>query len=102
MTKKQIKEIEKDKQIKEMAKVFCTNKYAICENCLSMRICLSYRNAKAAYEHGYRKASKVAREIFEEIERLMLDGEIGGKYPAKVINPDKYAELKKKYLKDGE
>lgn len=41
--------------------------------------------------------SEVAREIFEEIERLMLDGAIGGRYAAKVINPDKYAELKKKY-----
>lgn len=40
---------------------------------------------------------KVASEIFAEIERLMLDGAIGGKYPAKIINPDKYAELKKKY-----
>ena len=40
---------------------------------------------------------EVAREIFEEIEKLMLDGAIGGKYPAKVINPDKYTELKKKY-----
>lgn len=40
----------------------------------------------------------VAREIFEEIERCMLDGEIAGKYPAKVMHPDKYAELKKKYI----
>lgn len=38
-----------------------------------------------------------ARGIFEEIEKIMLDGAIGGKYPAKVINPDKYAELKKKH-----
>lgn len=42
--------------------------------------------------------AEVAREIFEEIERLMLDGVIGGKYPAKVINPEKFAELKKKYM----
>lgn len=40
---------------------------------------------------------EVAREIFEKIDRLMLDGAIGGKYPAKVINPEKYAELKKEY-----
>ena len=38
------------------------------------------------------------RDIFEEIDRLMLDGAIGGKYPAKVINPEKYADLKKKYV----
>ena len=41
--------------------------------------------------------AEVAREIFADIEKLMLDGAIGGKYPTKVINPDKYAELKKKY-----
>lgn len=39
----------------------------------------------------------VIAEIFAEIENLMLDGEIGGRYPAKVISPAKYAELKKKY-----
>lgn len=44
-----------------------------------------------------RERATAAKEIFAEIEALMLDGEIGGKYPAKVINPDKFAELKKKY-----
>ena len=53
------------------------------------------------YADGYRKSTDVAREIFEEIESLMFDGAIGGKYPAKVINPDKFAELKKKYT-EGE
>lgn len=42
-------------------------------------------------------ASNMAREIFAEIDGLMWDAVIGGKYPAKVINPDKFAELKKKY-----
>ena len=53
---------------------------------------------KTGKEYGKREA---AREIFAEIEKLMLDGAIGGKYPAKVINPDKYAELKKKYVEEG-
>ena len=47
------------------------------------------------------KASDVAREILEEIEGLMWDAVIGGKYPAKVINPDKYADLRKKYESEG-
>ncbi len=42
-----------------------------------------------------------ASEIFAEIEKLMLDGKIGDKYSAKVINPDKYTELKNKYTKEG-
>lgn len=57
--------------------------------------------SEALYKAGYRKASDVARKIFAEIEKLMLDGEIGGKYPAKVVNPDKYADLKKKYESKG-
>lgn len=49
--------------------------------------------AKLLYEAGYRKAS----DIFAEIESLAHDGAIGGKYPIKVIDPDKFAELRKKY-----
>ena len=48
-----------------------------------------------AYNKGYADA---AREIFEEIEKIMLDGEIGGKYLAKVINPEKYVELKQTHI----
>lgn len=45
--------------------------------------------------------AETAAEIFAELEGLFLDGAIGGKYPVKVINPDKYAELKKNYPKGG-
>lgn len=61
----------------------------------------SYQRAMCLNKLGYRKASDVAMEIFEEIEGLMWDAVIGGKYPAKVINPDKFAELKKKYESEG-
>ena len=44
----------------------------------------------------YGKA-EAARDIFADLDKLMLDGFIGHKYPAKVIHPDNYAELKKKY-----
>ena len=37
-------------------------------------------------------------EVFNNIEYLMLDGFVGGKYPAKIISPDKYEELKNKYM----
>lgn len=37
--------------------------------------------------------------IFADLDEMMLDGAIGGTYPAKVINPEKYAEIKQKYLK---
>ena len=92
----------KEKQIEEMAKTLCKNSFS--EYCASGRCqnpnCLVNAKAlEALYNKGYRQASDVAREIFEEIERLMLDGVIGDKYPAKVIYPEKYAELKKKYTK---
>ena len=53
-----------------------------------------YDATEVAFKNGYKKA---AEEIFEEIEKRMLDGEIGGKYPTHLISPDTYAELKKKY-----
>ena len=61
------------------------------------RIITADFTAEKLNEKGYRKESEVAEKIFAELETLMLDGEIGGKYPAKVINPEKYAELKNKY-----
>lgn len=61
-------------------------------NTFPYKVCDLFKNAADVAPRA-----EVAREIFEELERMMLDGAIGGKYPAKVINPYKYAELKKKY-----
>ena len=62
-------------------------------NCINevLPILLAVKNGE------YQMVSEISKEIFDDIEQLMLDGEIGGKYPAKVINPDKYIELKKKW-----
>ena len=49
-------------------------------------------------ELGYRKASEVAREIFEEIDK-MLDPY--GRY-LKILRLGEYAELKKKYTEGEE
>ena len=64
-----------EKQIEEMAKVLsglcCTNK---CKNCKYFYNkyddvgCVDMNFAEKLYSKGYRKASDVAREIFEEIE----------------------------------
>jgi hypothetical protein len=51
--------------------------------------------ARYLYNAGYRKASEVALEPFEEIERLTKKH--GITYTQKVIS-----ELKKKYTEDGE
>lgn len=93
--------LNKDKQIEEMAKDIEQARIKATDTTNSMNYGFGVWYAKELYEKGYRKASEVAEEIFAEIDNLMLDGAIGGKYPIKVINPDKYAELKKKYT-EGE
>lgn len=116
--------MSRDKQIEEMAKDLedvCENRGCNYEN--GIRDCDKCR-AEWLYELGYRKASDVAREIFEEIEELlnlqakivcktrdkyretdepmlsfiaMLDGRI---YSLRVVE-EHIAELKKKYT-EGE
>ena len=81
----------KDKQIEEMAKVMneCCNRYDEQGNhlgnkcfececwCDTNHICCSYnrKEAEALYNAGYRKASEVAEEIFEEIDDLLYKDE---------------------------
>lgn len=86
--------MNKDKQIEEMAKLTkqrcridnlcgsCT--WETCNDCLS----------EALYNAGYRKAPEVAREIFEEIESMEINGII-------YTFSSNFAELKKKYTEEG-
>ena len=46
---------EQEQQIEKMARIFCTNRFNTCDNCLSKSICYSYRNARAVYNAGYRE-----------------------------------------------
>ena len=79
--------MDKEKQIKEMAR----------------EIDKWYPNAKitnrflseSLYNAGYRKASEVAREIFEEIEKVTEIGRIMN--ACAIVSLDELAELKKKY-----
>ena len=52
----------------------------------------SHQLARLLFQDGYRKASDVAREIFEELDKA---GIFAYRYPI-------IAELKKKYTEDGE
>ena len=80
-----------EKQIKKMAnvtRVWCeidnscgSCHWETCNECL----------AECLVKAGYREASDVAREIFVEIERMIVDGTII------VRNHLKYSDLKKKY-----
>ena len=69
-------ELNKDKQIEKMAKVIGDADQRCyemdCDDCplhdTELGLCKEKFNATELYNAGYRKASDVAREIFEEIE----------------------------------
>ena len=73
-----------NKQIEEMAKVTVDENNKEMLNALSMVFASS---AEVLYNAGYRKQSEVAREIFAELKKVMID-----EYRYPII-----AELKKKY-----
>ena len=78
----------KDKQIFEMAML------------MSEGARPSVEDAEALYNAGYRKASDVAREIFEEIEskKMFIKDHVGNM--GIVVMLKDIAELKKKYEED--
>ena len=89
--------MSRDKQIEEMAKQLYGN-FGL--SMPTARNVATYLTEKK----GYRKASEVAREIFEEIERLLdfnaLQGDIfTGRYFSDELEAD-IAELKNKYTEN--
>ncbi len=65
--------MSEEKQIEEMAKLVCTVFDGNCKDCPFNFYppCPPKAGAERVYNAGYRKQSEVAREIFEEIEKLM-------------------------------
>ena len=88
----QLKTMSRDKQVEEMARD------------LENHTCMSQFQAEIAskmlYAKGYRKASEVAREIFEELEKekLFVRDRIGNMRD--VVLFEAIDELKKKYTKE--
>lgn len=105
--------MSRDKQIEEMAKALTRYEYHLCERLPKDRCLLTSavhaqvscdycKIAEFLVNEGYRKASDVVREIFEEIEGLLAhhyiewdwcyyDDELG----------EDFADLKKKYESEG-
>ena len=94
--------MDKEKQIEEMAVDLCLLddcKHLPQEEC-DLTTCV-HCMAEILYEKGYRKSSEVAREIFEEIEKLIYskcfsiraDRDVTGL----IMDGEQFAELKKKY-----
>ena len=91
--------MNRDKQIVEMARVIYENTAISCVE-------IAVEIAEELYDHGYRKSTYVAREIFEEIdiaydECIHIDATTNIGYLLKTKFLDKLAELKKKYT-EGE
>lgn len=85
-------------QIDEIAKLICTYPQCIHHNIIgecANAECQTVYIAENLFDKGYRKASDVAREIFEEIDRMCID--TFGNFNHRV-----FAELKKKYESEGE
>ena len=90
--------LNKDKQIEEMANDLAKICPDLVENCCGQINCVTHLTLSLS-KMGYRKASEVAREIFEEIEKCsevaLMNGHI--ETPILCIGFGVLAELKKKY-----
>jgi hypothetical protein len=85
-----------EKQIEELARSFCGfSKTLKCSECSYE--CHQKEYARKAFEAGYRLASDVAREIFGEIEELII--KTNGMWLWQ-WDLNKLAELKKKYTQE--
>ena len=87
--------MSRDKQIEEMAKVLYES-----DNKRNVVICGVETVAEDIYNAGYRKASDVAREIFEEIEKYNRPPipECEAVY---VMKKSEFEALKNKYTEEG-
>ena len=91
--------MNRDKQIEEMAKNVC-HLDRTCNECMTSFECKAMMYAKRFYTAGYRKSTEVAREIFEEIEKV-----VNYALCVDITDWSAYNELKKKYteeIKGGE
>lgn len=92
-------------KIVEMGKILCKNfKWRCYKDCEDGLECEAFGSCERLYEAGYRKASEVAREIFEDIENVLSEnfhadcimGDCVVDYYDDNLRDD-IAELKKKY-----
>lgn len=98
--------LDKNEQIEEMAKAMHDGCAIVnATNQCRGKDCLDC-GAVTLYEKGFRKASEVVREIFEEIEKMLLDNHIESfknlndewVHRFKENLPKMLAGLKKKYI----
>lgn len=88
-----------EKQINEMAKELCHAPHCHIKDLPTecYHRCNAYTYAKRSIDAGYRKASDVAREIFEELEKYLITGCTSQWQAVHSIGVGTFAALKKKY-----
>ena len=98
--------MDREKQIGEIGKIICGMENG-CDGCMWNKTRCNERNyAEEIYKAGYRKQSEVVKEIFDEIEKLVLTNKktVGcATYEETIFYIEDFiedlAELKKKYTK---
>lgn len=90
-----------DKHIEELIATIEITK-ELCDSCCDIckmhgKGCMPERMAKKLAQKGYRKASDLAREIFEEIEEIAMHSITSFGLQTMVMGEVAFAELKKKY-----
>ena len=113
--------MNRDKQIKEMAKSLCEH-YGTdgcdSDNCECARYCNVYGDCGTLVDKGYRKASEVALEVIDEVKKLIKEKYYDNKnslYDSPLLSAMKYSvrynsvkllqdldNLKKKYTEGEE
>ena len=99
----------REKQIEELGKILCGMKNG-CDGCMWDKVHCNERNyAEEIYNAGYRKQSEVAKEIFDEIEKLVSTNKktvACATYEETIFYIEDFiedlAELKKKYTGEKE
>jgi hypothetical protein len=82
--------VVKEKQVEELWDILGKNEH---------------EKADAILDAGFRKQSEIAREIFEEIEKILNASQtelVGRKFYYRYIIDEHIAELKKKYMGESE
>ena len=92
------KQIERHIAVIELTEILCGKPCDICKFYGQQSKCMPVYNAEKIADAGYRKASEVAREIFEEIEKILEVDKFG---EAKFDVRELY-KIEKKYTEGGE
>ena len=92
--------IERQIAVNELTEILCGKPCDICKFYGQRSKCMPVYTAEKIVDAGWRKASEVAREIFGEIDKILVRPEA----PTALFyhcSKHNYNELEKKYMEEG-